>query len=155
MFELRTQPYDHPDVQALTELAQDYYTQIYGEPDTDPLGAGDFTAPHGGFVIGYRDGTAVAMGGWLFTASDLGERVAQIRRMYVVPQLRRQGWAARVLTHLERDAADHGASMIILATGRPQVEAIAFYRSRGYGDAPAFGHYASSDQVVCLGRQVP
>ena len=41
---------------------------------------------------------------------------------------------------------------MVLATGQPQQAALAFYRRHGYTDVPAFGYYAGSDQVVCLGK---
>jgi GNAT superfamily N-acetyltransferase len=154
VLELRPVSYDHPDAQELTERAQAYYVDLYGGRDDDPLTADEFERPRGGFVVGYLDGSPVAMGGWSLTASDLGDRVAKIRRMYVDATVRRQGLARAVLGHLETEAARHGVTMIILATGRPQLEAIGFYRSHGYLDVTPFGYYAGSDQVVCLGKQL-
>ncbi len=154
MFELRPVSYDHPDAQELTARAQAYYVELYGGPDEDPLTAAEFAAPRGGFVVGYLDGAPVAMGGWSFTASDLGDRVAKIRRMYVDAAARRQGLAGGVLAHLEAEALSHGATTIVLTTGQPQLAAIAFYRSHGYTDVAPFGYYADSDGVVCLGREL-
>ena len=154
MFALRPVSYDHPDAQELTERAQAYYIDLYGGRDDDPLTAAEFAAPRGGFVVGYLEGAPVAMGGWTLTAGDPGHQVAKIRRMYVDAAVRRQGLARAVLTHLETEAARHGVTMIILATGRPQVEAIGFYRSRGYTNVTPFGYYAGSDQVVCLGKEL-
>lgn len=147
-------PYDHPHARELTERAQHYYAEIYGGRDEDPLAASELSSPHGGFVVGYLDGEPVAMGGWLFTASPLGDRVAQIRRMFVDAGLRRRGLAAALLADLEADAAAHGATTIILAAGQPQIEAITFYRRHGYTDIPPFGYYAEADLVVCLGKDL-
>lgn len=154
MFELRPVSYDHADAQELTERAQAYYVKVYGGRDDDPLTADEFAEPHGGFVVGYRDGAPVAMGGWTHTASHLGDRVAKIRRMYVDATVRRQGLAAAVLEHLETAAARHGVTMIILATGTPQLAAIDFYRKHGYTDIAPFGYYAGAYQVVCLGKDL-
>lgn len=154
MLELRPLSYDHPDAIELTERAQDYYVEIYGGRDEDPLTATELSSPQGGFVVGYLDDRPVAMGGWLFTDSPLGDRVAQIRRMFVDARLRRHGYAAAVLQHLEADAAGHGATMLILATGAPQQAAVAFYRAHGYADIAPFGYYADGDLVVCLGKDV-
>ena len=154
MFELHPRSYDHPDAQQLTERAQAYYVELYGGRDDDPLTAAEFAEPHGGFVVGYRDGAPVAMGGWTHTAGDLGARVAKIRRMYVDAAVRRLGLAATVLEHLETAAARHGATRIILATGAPQLAAIGFYRRHGYTDIAPFGYYADADQVVCLGKDL-
>ena len=152
--ELRPLSYDHPDARELTEHAQSYYMEIYGGRDDDPLIASEFAPPHGGFVVGYLDGVPVAMGGWLFTGELGRDQVAQIRRMFVVESARRRGLARAVLAHLEADAAEHGATTMILATGRPQVEAIALYRKHGYADITPFGYYATADLVVCLGKEL-
>ena len=154
MFELRPLPYDHPDARELTEQAQTYYVEIYGGRDDDPLAAAEFAPPHGGFVIGYLDGVPAAMGGWLFTPELGREQVAQIRRMFVVGSARRRGLAQAVLAHLEADATKYGARTMILATGQPQVEAIALYRTHGYADIAPFGYYAAADLVVCLGKEL-
>ena len=154
MFELRPLSYDHPDALELTERAQAYYVELYGGRDDDPLTAAEFADPRGGFVVGYADGAPVAMGGWTLTHGDPGERVAKIRRMYVDASARRQGLARAVLVHLEKEAARHGVTRIVLATGQPQVGAIGFYRSHGYTDVAPFGFYADSDQVVCLGKEL-
>lgn len=152
MLELRPVAYDHPDAQELTARAQAYYVELYGGPDSDPITAAEFAAPRGGFVVAYLEGLPVAMGGWTVTQDGPGTRVAKIRRMFVDAAARRQGLAGRVLHRLETEARGAGVTTVILATGRPQRAAIAFYRRHGYTDVPAFGYYAGSDEVVCLGK---
>jgi GNAT superfamily N-acetyltransferase len=154
VLELRPLSYDHPHAQLLTEQAQEYYVETYGGRDEDPLSDAELSPPGGGFVVGYLDDEPVAMGGWLFTSSPHSDRVAQIRRMFVEARRRRRGLAAAVLAHLEQDAAVHGATSMILATGRPQVEAIALYRRSGYVDIAPFGYYAGGELVVCLGKDL-
>jgi GNAT superfamily N-acetyltransferase len=151
--ELRPGRYDHPDAVALTQQAQQYYVGLYGGPDEDPLTADSMTPRSGGFLLGYLDGAAVAMGGWLWAPhAPMPGRVAQLRRMFVVSRLRGHGYGRALLSALEEDAAAHGAEAVALSTGRPQVEAIAFYRATGYLDIPAFGHYAESPGAVHLGK---
>lgn len=152
MLELRPVPYDHPDAQELTEQAQAYYVELYGGRDDDPMTAVEFAAPRGGFVVGYLDGVPVAMGGWTAPEDGSGTRTAKIRRMFVAATARRHGLAGAVLQRLEADAAAAGVTSMVLATGQPQQAALAFYRRHGYTDVPAFGYYAGSDQVVCLGK---
>jgi len=148
--ELRRVSYDHPDAAMLTERVQAYYVELYGGPDTDPLTADMLAAPAGGFLIGYLHGSAVAMGGWLRDPD--GSDMAKIRRMYVDAGVRRRGVARRLLAALEDDAAQAGMRRLLLATGRPQTDAIALYRGAGYRDVAPFGHYAASDDVVCLAK---
>lgn len=154
MFELRPVSYDDADAQALTDRAQQFYIQLYGGTDDDPLTAAEFSPPRGGFVVGYLDDQPVAMGGWSFTDHQLGHRVVKIRRMFVDAQVRRHGLAGVLLSRLEADAVRHGATAAVLATGQPQQAAIAFYRRCGYLDIAPFGYYSDSDHVVCLGKDL-
>lgn len=152
---LRPVPADHPDVRALTREVQAYYVQIYGGPDETPWTAPDFAPPRGGFVVGYADDVPLAMGGWRFRApTAFAQRPAELKRMYVAPAARRQGRAAQVLARLEQDATASGADWVVLETGRPQVEAIAFYAAHGYGPVEPFGHYRSEAGSVDLGKRV-
>lgn len=155
--ELRPAAYEHPDAVQLTAQAQDFYRQLYGGTDDSPLGDGELAWPNGAFLLGYLDGTPVAMGGWRFlpgTNALDAAHPAEIRRMFVTDAVRRQGLARTVLTALEASAAAAGADAMVLATGRPQVAAVRFYRASGYVDVPHFGHYAEMDDAVHLGRRL-
>jgi GNAT superfamily N-acetyltransferase len=151
--DLRRARYDHPDARALTELVQQYYVEIYGGPDEDPLTAELMWPPNGGFVLGYLHHRPVAMGGWLWAPSH-GVFTSQLRRMYVEPSARRRGIGEKLLSALEADAHEHGAHRMILSTGRPQTAAIGLYRASGYVDIAPFGHYRDSDGAVHLGREL-
>lgn len=153
LLDLRRARYDHPDARALTQLVQQYYVEIYGGPDDDPLTADLMWPPNGGFVIGYRDDRAVAMGGWLWAPSH-AVQTAQLRRMYVEPRTRRQGVGQLLLSALESDAHQHGVRRMILSTGGMQTAAIGLYRAAGYVDIAPFGHYLDSDGAVHLGREL-
>ena len=155
--DLRPTPYEHPDVVALTALAQEFYVDIYGGPDRTPFTAEEFSAPHGGFLVGYVGGHAVAMGGWRITpyASAAGaQRAAEIKRMFTHPDVRGHGYARALLHALEADAVVAGADWMVLETGRPQTAAIAFYRASGYVDIDPFGFYADEPDVVSLGKRL-
>jgi GNAT superfamily N-acetyltransferase len=155
--ELRLQPvpYEHPDVAALEQAAQQFYVQIYGSPDETPFTTSDFTPPRGAFLVGYLDEEAVAMGGWRFRPPGVprvARRPAEIRRMFVRERVRGRGFARLVLAALEASAAAAGADWMLLETGQPQVGAVALYRSSGYVDVERFGHYAESEMALNLGR---
>ncbi len=80
--------------------------------------------------------------------------MAEVKRMYVVPQVRGRGLARVVLAHLERTAVEAGHRAMVLETGRGQPEAIALYESSGYTPIPKFGFYACVEGAVHLGRQL-
>ena len=153
--EIRRLPFAHPDVSVLVEEVQAEYTRRYGGPDETPLDPSMFEPPAGCFFVGYRDEEPVAMGGWRFRGDVkvFGEpAVTEIKRMYVVPQVRRSGLARRLLDHLEATARDAGAAAMVLETGIEQPEAIGLYLASGYTTVNGFGHYAWSPKSRYYGK---
>ncbi len=63
---------------------------------------------------------------------------AELKRMWVAESARGLGLGRRLLTELERRAADHGARRIRLETNRALGEAVALYRSAGYREVDPF-----------------
>ncbi len=154
---LRPTRYDHPDVAALTALAQEFYVEIYGTPDRTPFTVEEFSPPQGGFLVGYLGERPVAMGGWRispYATATGAQRAAEIKRMFTRPDVRGHGHARALLEALEADARAAGADWIVLETGRPQAAAIAFYRANGYVDIEPFGYYAAEPDVVSLGKRL-
>ena len=150
VLDLRAARLDDPDALALVDEVQRYYVELYGGEDEDPLSAEEFAPPRGGFLLGYEDGAAVAMGGW--SRREAVPEEAKIRRMYVRPAGRRRGHAGALPDALEADAASSGVVRTVLTTGTPQADAVLFYRARGYADVEPFGHYAASPTAVHLGK---
>ena len=149
--------YHDTDAQLLIDEVQQEYVQRYGGPDDTPVHRDEFRPPNGHFVVLYETGRPVAMGGWRFNEEArilLGGpgRVAELKRMYVIPAVRGRGHARAVLAHLEHTAALAGAGRMVLETGDAQPEAVALYCSSGYEPILAFGHYADSDQSIHLGK---
>jgi GNAT superfamily N-acetyltransferase len=64
----------------------------------------DFEPPDGAYLVGYVDGAAACGGG----VRAIGNGVAEVKRMYVVPALRRRGVANALLGALENAARDLG-----------------------------------------------
>lgn len=151
--------YDHADAGLLIAEVQGEYVQRYGGPDESPVDLAQFRPPLGTFAVGYLDGLPVAMGGWRFHPAEDEQTgwaapAVELKRMYVAPAARGAGFARQMLAFLEQSAAARGASWMLLETGGLQPEAIALYRSSGYADIPAFGHYADSVHSVHLGKRV-
>ena len=154
--QIRRVSYDHPDVVALVDRVQDFYVERYGGRDDDPTDPADFEPPAGAFFVGYVDDAPAAMGAWRVVGEQrLGtSRTAEIKRMYVVPELQRRGLARQMLAHLESTAAEAGIEALILSTGSMQPEAIALYEAHGYEPIEGFGHYAGASLNRCFGRRL-
>src|SRR5581483_6044830 len=67
-----------------------------------------------------------------------GRAPTELKRMWVAPSARGLGLGRRLLTELERLAAEHGVRVLRLETNRNLTEAIALYRSAGYREVDAF-----------------
>jgi GNAT superfamily N-acetyltransferase len=149
--------FSDPDTQALVDEVQAEYTVLYGGPDDTPLEDGIFDPPRGAFFLAYVDAVAVAMGGWRLRSDvhpwGLGQ-AAEVKRMYVAPAARRQGYARLVLAHLEQTAREAGAEVMVLETGTAQPEAIAMYEATGYSPIEKFGHYTWSPRQRCFGKRL-
>jgi GNAT superfamily N-acetyltransferase len=91
-------------------------------------------AAGGAFVVGWEDGRPVAGGG----LTRMGPGVAEIKRMYVVPDARRRGHARRLLAALEDAARGLGHERVRLDTGARQPHARALYESAGFRPIPDY-----------------
>ena len=99
---------------------------VPGMPSATPA---DFAPPHGTFLVGFDDGGAPVCGGGV---KRLDDEAAEIKRMYVVPDARRRGYARALLRALEDAARDLGYRIARLDTGPHQPHAQAMYESAGY-----------------------
>jgi putative acetyltransferase len=97
-------------------------------------------------VVAYQQDVPVACGAIKpFSATE-----AEVKRMFVHPDHRKQGIAAKVLSELEHWAAELGFSSCVLETGKKQPEAISLYQKVGYCITPNYGQYIGVDNSVCM-----
>jgi GNAT superfamily N-acetyltransferase len=138
MIPLVVRPYDDPDAQRLVRALYAEQRETYGfadPPNGDPVG--DYVQPRGLFLVGYAStGQPVGCGGC--RTYDQGERVAEVRKMYVHPDQRGHGLGRRILNHLEQHAVGHGARRMLLETGALNVSAIRLYTAAGYLPIPSY-----------------
>ena len=85
-------------------------------------------APGGLFLLARSEGRAVACGG----LRDLGEGIAEVKRMWVSDDWRGAGLGGRLLRALEEHARALGHRVVRLDTNGALVEAIAMYDRAGY-----------------------
>ena len=90
--------------------------------------------PVGTFLVAYLRGEPIGCGA---VKHRLGEP-SEIKRMWVAESARGLGIGRRMLERLEQLARQASAATVRLDTNRALVEAIAMYRSSGYGEIPRF-----------------
>jgi len=79
----------HPDAGRLVQALFDEQVDRYGGADTTEAGPAVYTPPGGLFLVGYIDGTPATCGG--YRTHDKATGTVEIKKMYTVPELRRQG----------------------------------------------------------------
>ncbi|MFF7164288.1 GNAT family N-acetyltransferase [Streptomyces sp. NPDC008086] len=155
--DIRRVAFDHPDAVKLNDQVQAEYGVRYGDDgDATPLDVTDFRPPNGLYLIAYDElGTPVASGGWR-SQDENGEGNAdgdaELKRMYVIEQMRGRGLARRILAALEEDARDAGRRRMVLETGAKQPEAVALYTSSGYEPCEKFGFYRFHELSLCYAK---
>ncbi|WP_458244281.1 GNAT family N-acetyltransferase [Streptomyces sp. MAI_2237] len=154
---IRRVSFDHLDAVKLNDEVQAEYHVRYGDGgDATFLDPADFEPPNGVYLIAYDlDGAPVATGGWR-TQDSNGEGNldgdAELKRMFVVEQMRGRGVARRILAALEEDARTAGRARMVLETGTKQPEAIALYTSSGYEPCGKFGYYRHYEASRCFAK---
>lgn len=74
----------------------------------------------------------------------------EVKRMYVLPDLRGQGIAKTILLELENWAKELGYTKCVLETGKRQPEAIQLYKSKGYKIISNYGQYIGIENSICF-----
>ncbi|WP_078310167.1 MULTISPECIES: helix-turn-helix domain-containing GNAT family N-acetyltransferase [unclassified Mycobacterium] len=104
-----------------------------------PAGDAELSAPAGMLLVATLHEEPVGCGGLkLLRNADEIIEAAEVKRVWISPDVRGMGLGKRILAELERRAMTHGARTIRLDTNRALTEAIAMYRSAGYGEVAAF-----------------
>lgn len=112
----------------VAEMAELYEGLDLNRPDMPRAHPEDFAPPGGAFLVGWRGGEAVCCGG----LKRLPDGAAEIKRMYVRPDARRQGVARLLLAALEAKAKEIGYDTVRLDTGPRQPHAQAMYLAAGF-----------------------
>jgi GNAT superfamily N-acetyltransferase len=147
---IEPEAFDSAVAQELVAAVQQEYVRRYGGPDETPIEPGEFDPPSGVFVVGRRGGAPVASG----ALRRLDDQTAEVKRMYVAPEARRQGVARAVLAYLEKHARSAGVARLVLETGDEQPEALAFYTAAGYRPVTPYGFYRCYPDAHSLGKDL-
>jgi GNAT superfamily N-acetyltransferase len=117
---------------------------------------GAFTADIPIFIVLVKDGEPIACGGLRLIDEEESKSVAEIKRVYVVPEARGQakGISDFLLKQLELHAAERAWKTLRLQTSKNMVAANRFYERHGYGLIPNYGEYVDSSSAVSYEKAV-
>ncbi|WP_432135558.1 MULTISPECIES: GNAT family N-acetyltransferase [unclassified Streptomyces] len=154
---IRRVAFDHPHAVQLNDEVQAEYHERYGDGgDATHLRPADFEPPSGVYLVAYdEEDRPVATGGWRSQdrngeGNEDGD--AELKRMFVIKEMRGRGLARRILAALEEDARTAGRRRMVLETGTEQPEAIALYVSSGYEPCTKFGYYRFHEASRCYAK---
>lgn len=101
-------------------------------------------------IVLYNDAVPVACG----AIRELSDEIMEIKRMFVQPDYRRQGFAQMVVNTLEAWAQELGYMKCVLETGKNQPEAIQLYQKIGFQVIENYGQYAGVENSVCMQKKL-
>jgi GNAT superfamily N-acetyltransferase len=101
-------------------------------------------------VIYCIDNKAVGCGG----LKKIDLQTAEIKRMYVEPEYRGRGVAAKILTALETWATELDFNQLCLETGVNNPSAQSVYRKKGFEKIINYGPYFGVPSSVCMGKGI-
>lgn len=82
------------------------------------------------------------------------DKTVEMKRMFVLPEMRGRQLAAKLLQELEQWAVEEGFTKAVLETGRRQVEAIRLYTVAGYSLTKNYGQYIGMEDSICYRKEL-
>ena len=97
-------------------------------------------------IVVYDEKEALGCGAFKFYEED----IAEIKRMYVMPNARGKGIASKIILELESWAREEHYKSCILETGKKYPEAIALYKKNGFAVMANYGQYKHIEDSICF-----
>ena len=135
---------DTPDAIALITELEATLEPLYPRESRHGLSVERLITEGVPFFVLRSGGIAASCGGVKLFGTTYGE----IKRMYVRPQFRGQGFAKLMLNHLSDYAGAQGITLLRLETGIHQHEAIGLYERMGFQRIGPFGDYKEDPNSV-------
>jgi GNAT superfamily N-acetyltransferase len=118
--------------------AIDELSRRYGGSDEEfHLAIEELLPPRGLFLVARADGHPVG-GVGLRPIGDDALMLGEVKRLWVRPDQRRHGVAAKLMSTLEERARESGYAQLYLETGYAQPEALALYQNTGWNPVEHF-----------------
>jgi GNAT superfamily N-acetyltransferase len=147
---IAVEPLGSDDALALIAALNTETLERYPDPADNffELAEEEVAPGRGAFLIARSSGRPIGCG----AVRMLDTATAELKRMYVAPEVRGRGIGSAIVAALEEQARRLGARRLVLETGDRQPEAVALYLRAGFTPIPCFGAYASAPQSRCFGK---
>lgn len=141
-----------PDDADLAPLVDEVVADLTGRyPGMEADSPAEIVSDGGAFFVTRVDGVAVGCG----AVRRMADGRAELKRMFVRPEMRGRGIVEALLAALEHHATSQmDVDELFLVTGYLQPEAHAAYRREGFVETAKWGHWVDVDGATCLRRPV-
>ncbi|MCZ4089507.1 GNAT family N-acetyltransferase [Sinorhizobium psoraleae] len=139
-----------PAVVRLLELSDAYAASLYPAESNHLVDLSTLEKSTVSFFVARRDGEIVGC----CALVEAGDGTAEIKRMFVDPEVRGLKIGKHLLAALEAKAETRGLAAIRLETGIYQPEAIGLYKAFGYEERPPFGSYLPDPLSLFMEKSV-
>ena len=140
---------DQPEIIRLIEALDAYQNTLYPPESNHLLSIDELLRDEIYFASARVDGSVVGIGA-LKKCGDY----AEIKRMYVLAELRGRGISHQLMVHLEDHARAAGIPCLRLETGIKQEAAIALYEKNGFARIGNFGDYPDDPLSVFMEKRL-
>ena len=124
--------------------------QALFDPDSNhALGIEDLASPEVLFFVARQGGDVVGTG-----ALVPNEGYGEVKAMFVGPDARGHGIAAKLLERLENEARALGLTVLRLETGDALEEAVRLYERAGFRERGPFGSYAEDARSLFMEKRL-
>jgi GNAT superfamily N-acetyltransferase len=145
---VREEPITTSGAASVFHAAVDELERRYGQSDDAAhLSAHELAPPDGAFLVA-RVAGHLAGGVGIRRIGDADQHLAEVKRLWVRPDLRRSGVASALMAAVEQRARELGYRQLYLETGRAQPEALAFYPRTGWTRVEAFPSGAFTHELA-------
>ena len=140
---------EHPDFRSLVNALDDDLYERNGEAQLQYRQYNQIDKIKNAIVV-YVDEKPVGCG--CFKQYD--HETVEMKRMFVLPEMRGKQLAAKLLQELEKWAVEEGYTRAVLETGLRQVEAIRLYTRSGYSLIENYGQYIGMEESICYRKEL-
>lgn len=144
---------ENPHSEVATRLIENLSSELgalYGDDGSGAFSPKEVQVPGGAFIVAWLGDRPVGCG----ALRPLERDVAEVKRMFVEKDARRQGVAKRILNQLEIIGAQFGYRALRLETGTLQPEAMRLYESAGYRRVRCYGRHVDNPLSVCYEKRL-